>query len=175
MTRIRAENGQMNLTLDGSLPPGADGPPLHVHFREREEGRVLAGTLGAEVGAEQFTVSAGGTAILPAGIPHRWWNAGADMLEFSGHVAPVVDLDRYLQAVFAVMNAGPPGKPSIFYLASVLWRHRKTQRSINPPAVIQSIVFPIVIFVGLLLGKYRGAEWPGSPASCPGAPFVEDL
>ncbi|HKD05890.1 MAG TPA: cupin domain-containing protein, partial [Bryobacteraceae bacterium] len=105
MRRVRDANGQIVLTLDGTLPPGSSGPPMHVHFHEHEEGVVKAGTLGAQVGKERVIVPTGGTAVLPAGIPHRWWNAGHDLLEFSGQVVPAVDLDRYLQAVFAVVNA----------------------------------------------------------------------
>jgi mannose-6-phosphate isomerase-like protein (cupin superfamily) len=88
MTRVRDAKGHIVLNLDGSLPPRASGPPLHVHFHEHEEGVVKAGTLGAQVGAEKIIVPAGGTAVLPAGLPHRWWNAGDDLLEFSGHVVP---------------------------------------------------------------------------------------
>ena len=76
MSRVRAPQGQIVLTIDGSLPPRASGPPMHVHFHEREEGIVKAGTLGAQVGTEKIIVPAGGTAVLPAGVPHRWWNAG---------------------------------------------------------------------------------------------------
>jgi len=39
-----------------------------------------------------------------------------------------------------------------------------------PPRAIQRIVFPVVLLVGRVLGKYRGDNWPGSPASCQGAP-----
>ena len=76
--------------------------------------------LAAQVGTEKIIVPAGGTALLPAGLPHRWRNAGDDLLEFSGQVAPAVDLDRYLQAVFAVLNASSNGRPSIFPFAHVL-------------------------------------------------------
>jgi quercetin dioxygenase-like cupin family protein len=127
MRRVHDAQGQIVLTLDGSLPPGASGPPLRVHFHEHEEGIVKAGTLGAQVGTKKIIVPVGGTAVLPAGLPHRWWNAGDTLLEFSGQVAPAVDLDRYLQAVFAVLNASSNGRPSIFHLAHVLWRHRGTQ------------------------------------------------
>ena len=80
MRRVHDAQGQIVLTLDGSLPPRASGPPLHVHFHEHEEGIVRAGTLGAQVGTEKIIVPAGGTAVLPAGLPHRWWNAGDDLL-----------------------------------------------------------------------------------------------
>lgn len=171
MRRVRDAQGQIVLALDGTLPPGTSGPPLHVHFHEQEEGIVKAGTLGAQIGKEKFVVPAGGTVVLPAGRPHRWWNAGADLLEFSGHVVPV-DLDRYLQAVFAVLNASN-GRPPIFFLAHVLWRHRDTQLLSIPPPAIQRIVLPVVLIIGRILGKYRGSSWPGSPESCTGAPLVD--
>jgi len=173
MHRVRDAQGKIVLFLDGTLPPRATGPPLHVHIKEREEGRVKAGTLGAQVGTEKVTVPAGGTVVLPAGLPHRWWNAGDDLLEFSGHVVPAVDLDRFLQAMFALFNASASGRPPIFHLAHVLWRHRETQVLTGPPVAVQRIVLPVVLFIGRILGKYRGSSWPGAPESCPGAPVVD--
>lgn len=173
MRRVRDGQGQIILALEGSLPAGSSGPPLHVHFHEHEEIIVKAGTLGAQIGTESVVVQAGGSAVLPPGIRHRWWNAGDDLLENTGYAVPAVDLDRYLQALFAVLNASPDGRPSIFYLAHVLWRHRDTQLVAVPPPLIQRIVFPIVLLIGHILGKYRGSSWPGSPGSCPGAPLVD--
>ena len=68
MRRVRDSEGQTVLALDGWLPPHTDGPPLHIHFQQREEGTVKAGTFGAQVGAEKIIVPTGGTAVLPAGI-----------------------------------------------------------------------------------------------------------
>jgi quercetin dioxygenase-like cupin family protein len=172
MRRMLDAQGEIVLTLDGTLPPGTSGPPLHAHFHEHEEGIVKAGTLGAQLGTEEIVIPAGGAAVFPAGIRHRWWNAGDDLLEFSGQVVPAVDLDRYLQAVFAVLNASN-GRPPIFYLAHVLWRHRDTQLLSIPPPAIQRIALPVVLIIGRILGKYRGSSWPGSPESCPGAPLVD--
>ena len=173
MRRVRDSAGQNILELDGSLPPGADGPPPHIHFHEDEVGQVKAGTLAARVGGKTIHVPAGGTAILPKGVVHHWWNGGDELLEFSGKVKPGVDLDRYLQAIFAVVNAGERGRPSPFYMAHVAWRHRRSQALASPPAAIQRVVFPLVIFIGHLFGKYKGDNWPGSPASCPGAPLAD--
>jgi mannose-6-phosphate isomerase-like protein (cupin superfamily) len=172
MRRVRDSQGQTILKIEGSLPPRAAGPPLHVHFHTREEGNVREGTLGVRVGKQQTVVQAGGSAVFPAGVVHNWWNAGDDMLVFSGQAVPAGDLDRYLQAIFAVLNASPSGRPSIFYIAHVAWRHRHTQALAMPPRAIQRIVLPLIVFVGRVLGKYRGDNWPGSPASCTGAPEV---
>lgn len=169
IARVRDAEGQSILTVDGSLPPRKNGPPLHVHFHQREEGVVKAGSLGAQIGKETVVVPTGGEGVFPAGVVHKWWNAGDEVLKLSGRVIPAGDLDRFLQALFAVLNASPSGRPSIFYLAHVLWRHRHTQAVMVPPRVIQKIVFPVVLFMGTVLGKYRGDSWPGSPASCTGA------
>ena len=173
MRRVRDAEGQIVLSIDGTVPPRASGPPLHVHFHLREEGKVKGGTLGAQVGNKKIVVPTGGAPVFPAGVVHTWWNAGDDLLEFSGRAIPAGDLDRYLQAIFSVINAGSSGKPSIFYLAHVLWRHRHTQAIASPPQSIQRIVFPIVLLVGRVLGKYRGTSWPGYPESCTGAPEVD--
>jgi len=37
---------------------------------------------------------------------------------------------------------------------------------------VQRLLFPILIFLGSLFGKYRGTAWPGCPARCPGAPVI---
>ncbi len=172
MRRVRDSDGQVVLTIDGTLPPHKNGPPPHVHYRQREEGSVLGGTLGARVGGKQIVVPAGGSAVFPAGVVHNWWNAGEDLLEFSGRAIPALDLDRYLQAVFAVVNAGKPGRPPIFYMAHVLSRHWQTQAVMLPPLPIQRLLFPLIVLLGRALGKYRGTSWPGSPESCTGAPEV---
>jgi quercetin dioxygenase-like cupin family protein len=170
LRRVRDAEGQTVLTIEGSLPPRMSGPPPHVHFQQREEGMVKAGSLGAQIGDEKIVAPAGGSCVFPAGVVHSWWNAGDDLLEVSGQAIPAGDLDRYLQGLFAVFNASPPGRPSIFHLAHVLWRHRHTQAVASPPRIIQQIAFPLVLLAGRVLGKYRGTGWPGSPASCTGAP-----
>ena len=173
MRRERDGSGQVILVIEGSLPPGSNGPPLHRHVQEREEGTVQAGTLGARIGNQTLVVQSGGNAAFPAGVVHSWWNAGETLLEFNGRVVPAVDLDQFLQALFAVLNASASHRPSIFYMAHVLWRHRRTQRLLKPPVAIQQILFPVVLLIGRVLGKYEGQDWPGCPEMCTGAPLSE--
>jgi len=173
MRRERDISGQVILIIEGSLPPRSNGPPPHVHFQEREEGEVRAGTLGARIGEQKLVVQTGGNAVFPAGVVHSWWNAGETLLEFSGRVVPAVDLDQYLQAVFAVLNASATNRPSIFFLAHVLWRHRRTQRVVTPPVSIQRVLFPVVLLIGHILRKYKGQGWPGCPETCTGAPLSD--
>ncbi len=102
------------LELKGSLPPHCEGPPLHIHFAEDEEGHVTAGTLSAVVDGHRINAGPGESAKLPRGSTHRWWNEGDELLEFVGYARPVVDLDRYLQAVFEVSKRGFRWAPPAF-------------------------------------------------------------
>lgn len=115
--------GEAVLELRGTLPPHREGPPTHIHHVEDEEGRVIGGTLSAEIGGQRLTAGPGHTVRLPRKVAHRWWKDGDEPLFFEGLVRPIVDLDRYLQAVFEVMNAGAPNRPPLFYLAHVALRH----------------------------------------------------
>jgi len=165
-------DGETCLEIRGTLPPRQQGP-LHVHYFELEEGRVIAGTLGAIVNGRRIQVRAGESAQFPMGSAHRWWNDGHETVVAEGYARPVVDLDRYLHAIFDVMNTGGAHRPSLFYMAHVLWRHRQTQAIVLMPRPVQAIVLPLVVLVGTLLGRYNGTNWPGSPARCHEAPLVE--
>ncbi len=165
-------DGEMCLELRGSLPPKSEGPPLHVHLKEHEEGKVKRGRLTAVVDGQRIEAGPGETATLPLGSAHRWWNEGDEPLEFVGYARPVVDLDRYLQAVFEIVNAGPAGRPSPVYMAHVMRRHRETQDVRLMPRPIQALLFRIAHLVGSLTGAYRGDDWPGCPSGCTGAPVV---
>src|SRR5437762_2902991 len=56
MRRVRGIDGHTVLVLEGSLPPGTSGPPLHVHFDSRETILVKSGLLGVRIGRETFDV-----------------------------------------------------------------------------------------------------------------------
>jgi len=166
-----ARSGQLCLELKGALPPRQEGPPLHMHFEENEVGTVVAGTLSAEVDGRVFEVEAGGTAALPKGSAHRWWNAGDTELVFEGVTQPLIDLDVYLQAIFEVLNAGPANRPPLFYMAHLAWRHRHTQAVLFAPPWLQKLLVPAIVFAGTILGRYRGTDWPGCPDRRSAAPL----
>jgi len=55
------------------LPPGG-GPPVHLHRREDETVRVLAGEVTARIGDQTVILQQGSSAYLPIGVPHGFTN-----------------------------------------------------------------------------------------------------
>ena len=160
------------LELEGVLPAHQQGPPLHIHAAEDEEGVVRSGTLSAVLNGRRLTAGTGERVSLPRGSTHRWWNDGNEPLVFEGYARPAVDLDRFLHAIFEVLNAGSAKRPPLFYMAHLLVRYRRTQTLVIMPRPIQAVLFRVITTVGTLVGRYRGDGWPGCPSRCVGAPFA---
>ncbi len=64
------------------------GPPLHVHHGEDEMFYVLEGRIRIWCGEETFEVTAGATAVLPRGIPHRFENVSETVARMLIAVTP---------------------------------------------------------------------------------------
>ena len=92
----------------------------------------------AVLNGRRITAGSGERVSFPRGSAHRWWNDGNEALVFEGYVQPVADLDRFIQALFEVVNAGPDGRPPLFYMAHALLRHRHTQTTLNDAAADSS-------------------------------------
>ncbi|MBO9579682.1 MAG: cupin domain-containing protein [Sphingobium sp.] len=74
--RIRAaETGGAFGVFEGIIPPG-EGPPAHVHEREDEFIRVIAGRFGFWCADDYVELAEGGCIAMPRGVPHRFRNIG---------------------------------------------------------------------------------------------------
>jgi mannose-6-phosphate isomerase-like protein (cupin superfamily) len=60
------------------VPPGGASPELHMH-RVDQVYFIIQGTMGLQIGLEEYSAGPNTLVVLPAGVPHRNWNAGADV------------------------------------------------------------------------------------------------
>ena len=88
--------------------PSGWGPPRHVHANEDEIVYVLDGSYEVSLGDERRTVSAGGCAILPRGIPHGFRNAGETPGRFVCVITPG-GLEGYF---LEIARCSPPPSPA---------------------------------------------------------------
>jgi len=60
--------------VEGSLPPGTDGPPQHIHREHDEMFFVVSGTVRFISGTEHLDAPAGELVTAPIGTPHTFAN-----------------------------------------------------------------------------------------------------
>ena len=59
------------------MAPSGAGPQLHIHDFDQFY-FVLEGTLNVQIGFDEHAVGPNTLVVLPAGVPHRQWNASAE-------------------------------------------------------------------------------------------------
>ncbi|MEK1945912.1 MAG: cupin domain-containing protein [Ensifer adhaerens] len=84
--RMMAAHTGGSLGMFEAFVPAGEGPPLHVHEREDEFFRVLAGRFGFWCAGDYVELTEGGCIALPRGVPHRFSNVG----KTEGHLMVVV-------------------------------------------------------------------------------------
>jgi len=93
--------------LEQVTPPGW-GPPRHIHSCEDEIFYILEGSYELHVGRQRRTVSAGASAILPRGVPHRFRNVASTHSRLLCVITPG-GLQEYFMAV---AKCSPPPSPA---------------------------------------------------------------
>jgi len=104
----RATDTDGRFTVFEQTTPSGWGPPRHVHANEDEIVYVLDGTYEMSLGDEQRTVSAGGCAILPRGIPHGFRSVG----ETPGRFVCVVSPGGFEEYLLEIARFSPPPTPA---------------------------------------------------------------
>ena len=79
MRRVK-RGDEVWLELKGSLPPHRQGPPLHIHGAEDEDGVVRSGTLSAVLNGRRFTAGSVPSRIEPPVVERRGRTPGVRRL-----------------------------------------------------------------------------------------------
>lgn len=143
------------LLVENYLTPKS-GPPMHTHFLQDESLTVVDGKIGYQIkgGQPQFA-GPGETVLFTRGTPHRFWNAGEDILHCTGYVKPANTLVFFLSSVYAAQNKSGTEQPDKFDGAYLLTRYASEYDMAEIPGFVKKVIFPITYFTGKLLGKYK--------------------
>lgn len=72
------QTGGAFTALVGEIPAGTPAPPLHEHPTTDEAFYVASGEVSFELAGEKIVARGGSLVVVPRGIVHTAWNAGAD-------------------------------------------------------------------------------------------------
>lgn len=152
---IQHEPDGDKVIVENFVTPG-NGPIMHTHFLQDEELTVVIGKLGYQVlgEAEQYAAE-GETVHFKRGTPHRFWNAGEDVLNCTGWIKPANTIVFYLSAIYAAQNKSGNAQPETFDAAYLMTRYAKEYDLPELPSFVKKIIIPFTCFIGKLLGKYK--------------------
>lgn len=151
---IENESGEL-LEIENKVHPGG-GPPMHVHRLQDESLTVIQGKIGAHVlGSEPTFHGPGETITFNRGVPHRFWNAGNEMLICRGWASPANNLEYFLTEIYRSTRENGGKRPSAFDGAFLQTKYKSEFDMVEIPSFVKEFVFPIIVAVGKLTGKHK--------------------
>ena len=67
------------VVIETFVQPNGFVAAAHVHPSQEERFEVLSGSVGFKIGRKQLVAGPGQRLTVPAGTPHKFWNAGDDV------------------------------------------------------------------------------------------------
>ncbi|HUM47370.1 MAG TPA: cupin domain-containing protein [Chitinophagales bacterium] len=146
-------NGEIT-EFEGIEEPGI-GPPMHVHFKQQELVRVTMGNMRVKTLTKEFSLTAGQEYIFEPCEAHQFWNEGNQPLHYSGYVKPSNNYEYFIKHIYQSANEAKDDKPGPFDAAYLLTRYKSEMDMLVIPRPVKSILFPILLVIGKLLGKFK--------------------
>ncbi len=161
------ETGGEAVVIETYVQPNGFVASAHVHPSQEERFQVLRGTVGFKLGRKKVVAGPGERITVPAGTPHRFWNAGDDTAHFVCEIRPALQFESLIETMFGLAADGKTnrrGMPNPLRLAVIANAHFDTVRLPFPPAALQKL--------GLVLGSPLGRALGYEPVYVPGGDGV---
>ena len=166
--KTAADTGGEAVVVELVIQPHGAVAAAHVHPSQEERFQVLRGSIGFRVGRRKVVLGPGERVTVPAGTPHKFWNAGDDEAHFVCEVRPALQFEQLLETMFALAADGKTnrkGMPNPLRLAVIANEHFDTVRLPFPPALVQRL--------GLMVGAPLGRLFGYGATYVPAAPVLE--
>jgi quercetin dioxygenase-like cupin family protein len=160
------ETGGEAVVFETYVQPNGFVAAAHVHPSQEECFQVLRGTVGFKTGRKKLVAGPGQRITVPAGTPHRFWNAGDDVAHFVCEIRPALQFESLIETMFGLAADGKTnrkGMPNPLRLAVVANAHFDTVRLPFPPAVLQKLGLVLGAPLGKALGYAPVYEPSGTP------------
>lgn len=143
------------LLVENFVNPGI-GPLMHTHWLQEEQLTIIKGRLGYKVlGQPEQFANEGETVLFKRGVPHRFWNAGDQILQCKGWIKPAHSIVFFLTSIFNAQKKSGNARPETFDGAYLLTRYASEYDLPEIPRFVKKTVLPMTYYIGKLLGKYK--------------------
>lgn len=154
----RETNGQ-RLVVDIDLKGEGFGCPLHLHPNIHERLTVVSGRVGIFVNGAISIAKVGRTIDIPAGIAHRYWNAGISEANITIDIQPAKRFEAFIRNMIGLAQDGKTdsqGMPHLLQLAALATEFDDVIRFLKPSRFVQRLFFPLLAAIAHVTG-YRGS------------------
>jgi len=162
----RETNGQA-VVIETYVQPNGFVAAAHVHPSQEERFEILRGSVGFRIGRKKLVAGPGQRLTVPAGTPHKFWNAGEEEAHFVCEVRPALQFEALLETMFALAADGKTnrkGMPNPLRLAVIANAHFDTVQLPFPPTILQRIGLALGSPVGKVFG-YGATYVPAGEAA----------
>ncbi len=143
------------MIIENFVTPGK-GPVMNTHFLQDESLTVVSGKMGYQVlGGEHQYINAGESVVFKRGTPHRFWNAGEEILNCTGWIQPANTIVFFLSSIYAAQKKSGKSEPEKFDGAYLIARYANEYDLPEIPSFVKKTIMPITYFIGKLMGKYK--------------------
>jgi quercetin dioxygenase-like cupin family protein len=149
------ETGGQAVVIETFVQPNGFVAAAHVHPSQDERFEILRGSVGFNVGRKKLVAGPGQRISVPAGTPHKFWNAGEEEAHFVCEVRPALQFEQLIETMFSLAADGKTnrkGMPNLLRLAVIANAHFDTVRLPFPPAFMQRVGLALGAPLGRLLG-----------------------
>jgi mannose-6-phosphate isomerase-like protein (cupin superfamily) len=165
--KTSADTGGQAVVIETFVQPNGFVAAAHVHPSQEERFEILRGSVGFKIGRKKLVAGPGQRLTVPAGTPHKFWNAGDDEAHFVCEVRPALQFESLLETMFALAADGKTnrkGMPSPLRLAVIANAHFDTVQLPFPPAFVQKAGLALGAPLGRVLG-YGATYVPAESAA----------
>jgi quercetin dioxygenase-like cupin family protein len=128
------------LQFDLELSPDGKVPGMHVHPAQEERFEVISGTMRFRRGLRTVTAHAGDVVTVPAGVVHKFANAGDETAVVRVEVRPALRMEELLETSVELAEDGRTtgaGMPKPLDLALFVREFRREVRGPFAPGWVQ--------------------------------------
>jgi quercetin dioxygenase-like cupin family protein len=151
------DTGGQAVVIETFVQPNGFVAAAHVHPSQEERFEVLRGSVGFKIGRKKIVAGPGRRITVPAGTPHKFWNAGDDEAHFVCEVRPALQFESLIETMFGLAADGKTNRkrmPNPLRLAVIANAHFDDVRLPYVPAFAQKAA----LVAGAAVGRLAGFE-----------------
>lgn len=151
-------NGSL-LEIETFNPKSEMREPIHIHPKQESNAKVISGKLHFLVNGKEHIVGPGEQIVIPARVPHCFWNEDDTEAHSIQQFSPALTIDEFFESFFALAEDGKlsdKGMPPFLQLPLLGLKHKNDIRVTNPPWAVQLLTYWMLAPVSYLAG-YRSS------------------